>query len=521
MKTTDDIQNSIMFIEKNITDDLSIANLANQSFFSKTHYQRLFRQIVGEPVMEYIKNRRLQLACRELFKTDETVLDIALKYGYGSHEGFTRAFKSYFGANPKEFRKNKKYYKMGESDMLSNEVMNRISQSAERISAILSNFSTTAEDLSARASKVADEQRANGITVKILSAELGHLAKRVYDFREKNVKTLTVGEVAAFEMSDRIMSILKCIDDITFQMNIIRLLSAVETARMGSLSGIFTPIDDNYGSLCTELVGSKETMNDLIGESVVLLRADIKNEADNCLKQANKLMSELVKETEKVVNTLHNVAKKLENRGKGFMKIANDAAKKAAEIKANADMLNDKEHFSNAVKNIENTSFVFNLHAFNATVESARAGNTKECVTAAEEVKKLAHKIAVTHSQCLDIYNEYIGLINLLTRNDKMTTQEIHSKCIDDIIFQAELLTTQFSLEAERINCNSFRNPAKTAEEALSLLQENKNLSEFCKSAEKISDDLRKVTEEMPAAVSFLIFVSEYENLIARIKKII
>ena len=53
MKNPNAINGSIDFIESRLTKAIDIGELAQQAFFSKTHYQRLFRAAVGEPVMEY------------------------------------------------------------------------------------------------------------------------------------------------------------------------------------------------------------------------------------------------------------------------------------------------------------------------------------------------------------------------------------------------------------------------------------------------------------------------------------
>ena len=73
--------------------------------FSKYHYQRIFREAVGDSVMGYVARRRISLAAMELARTDASVLKIALKYGYDSHEGFTRSFRSHMGITPTEYRK--------------------------------------------------------------------------------------------------------------------------------------------------------------------------------------------------------------------------------------------------------------------------------------------------------------------------------------------------------------------------------------------------------------------------------
>lgn len=96
---------SLEDIENRITEKLTVGNLANNVYFSKYHYGRLFRETVGDSVMEYVTKRKLTLAGRVLLETDSTVLDIALDFGFDSHEGFTRSFKAYMGVTPTNYRK--------------------------------------------------------------------------------------------------------------------------------------------------------------------------------------------------------------------------------------------------------------------------------------------------------------------------------------------------------------------------------------------------------------------------------
>ena len=96
---------SLDLIEERIQEKLTLEMLADNVHFSKYHYQRLFREIVGDSVMSYVTKRRLLLAAEELRDTDVPILDIALKYGYESHEGFTRSFKAYMGIAPTQYRK--------------------------------------------------------------------------------------------------------------------------------------------------------------------------------------------------------------------------------------------------------------------------------------------------------------------------------------------------------------------------------------------------------------------------------
>lgn len=96
---------SLNMIEERIHEKLTVETLASGIHFSKYHYQRLFREAVGECVMGYVARRRIALAAEELAESRCTILDLALKYGYDSHEGFTRSFKAYMGVTPAQYRK--------------------------------------------------------------------------------------------------------------------------------------------------------------------------------------------------------------------------------------------------------------------------------------------------------------------------------------------------------------------------------------------------------------------------------
>lgn len=100
----DMIKSAIAFIENRLTENFTINEIADH-FFQKLHCHRLFHSILGKPVMEYIKKRRLLLAFHELCGTKTHVFAIALKYEYKSYEGFTRALKRYYGIAPSCYRK--------------------------------------------------------------------------------------------------------------------------------------------------------------------------------------------------------------------------------------------------------------------------------------------------------------------------------------------------------------------------------------------------------------------------------
>ncbi|MDR2599540.1 MAG: AraC family transcriptional regulator [Oscillospiraceae bacterium] len=100
------IQRTVDFIEDNLEKETEIEQLANIAYLSPFYFQRLFTRLVKKPVREYIKLRRLALACKTLTSKNVRILDIALDCGFSSHEFLTKTFKEAFGITPDQYRKN-------------------------------------------------------------------------------------------------------------------------------------------------------------------------------------------------------------------------------------------------------------------------------------------------------------------------------------------------------------------------------------------------------------------------------
>ena len=100
------IQKAVDYIEDTLPQKHTPEELAGIAALSLFYFQRLFTKLVKRPVSEYIKMRRLAKACEVLADKNARILDIALEYGFNSHESFTKNFKSAFGITPDEYRTN-------------------------------------------------------------------------------------------------------------------------------------------------------------------------------------------------------------------------------------------------------------------------------------------------------------------------------------------------------------------------------------------------------------------------------
>lgn len=101
------IRNAVEYMERNITEDITMYDVAKHVNISPFYFQKGFSILCGYSVTEYIRMRRLALAGEELITSDITVLDLAIKYGYDSPDSFTKAFSRFHGYTPMAVRKNK------------------------------------------------------------------------------------------------------------------------------------------------------------------------------------------------------------------------------------------------------------------------------------------------------------------------------------------------------------------------------------------------------------------------------
>nr|WP_304214876.1 AraC family transcriptional regulator [Fredinandcohnia onubensis] len=91
----------IDYIENHLTDELPLESISEYAGVSDFHFRKIFFYLSGLTLSEYIKNRRLSEANKDLLN-GEKVTDVAFKYGYQSVDGFTRAFKKWSGFLPSD-----------------------------------------------------------------------------------------------------------------------------------------------------------------------------------------------------------------------------------------------------------------------------------------------------------------------------------------------------------------------------------------------------------------------------------
>lgn len=93
-------------VEAALDEELDVAAVARAHGTTEYHLRRMFSALAGMPVSEYVRRRRMTIAAAELVGGAPSLLDVAVRHGYGSVEAFARAFRAVHGIGPAEARRD-------------------------------------------------------------------------------------------------------------------------------------------------------------------------------------------------------------------------------------------------------------------------------------------------------------------------------------------------------------------------------------------------------------------------------
>ena len=102
------IKKSLIYLETNYHENITIAQIAKVSNFSESYFSKLFRQLTGSSFTRYLKDYRLERAAQMLRNSDSRVSNVAFLVGFNNLSYFTRAFKTKYKINPKAYKEKYK-----------------------------------------------------------------------------------------------------------------------------------------------------------------------------------------------------------------------------------------------------------------------------------------------------------------------------------------------------------------------------------------------------------------------------
>ena len=91
------------YIRSHINEDISIDTIAKEISYSESYARKIFIKHLGMTPAVYIRRLKLSKSALKLRDENCQILDLAMKMGFGSADGYQRAFRREFGCNPKEY----------------------------------------------------------------------------------------------------------------------------------------------------------------------------------------------------------------------------------------------------------------------------------------------------------------------------------------------------------------------------------------------------------------------------------
>jgi AraC family transcriptional regulator len=101
---TQRLQRVLDYIEAYFHLDLRFEDLAAEACLSPYHFSRLFREATGLSPHRYVVERRVEAARQELARSNLSLVEIGLAFGFGSQANFTRVFRNATGLTPGQYR---------------------------------------------------------------------------------------------------------------------------------------------------------------------------------------------------------------------------------------------------------------------------------------------------------------------------------------------------------------------------------------------------------------------------------
>lgn len=92
-------------IMTNLERHITIAELSQTLHISATQVKSCFHKVYGMPIYAYARSQRMEAASSLLSETDQSILEIAGKFGYENGSKFAGAFRRVKGVSPSEYRR--------------------------------------------------------------------------------------------------------------------------------------------------------------------------------------------------------------------------------------------------------------------------------------------------------------------------------------------------------------------------------------------------------------------------------
>lgn len=93
-----------VFIDSHFAENINLDNIADEAFFSKFHFMRLFKSTYGKTPHQYLTAVRIEKA-KLLLQTNISIADVCFSVGFDSISSFTGLFKRLTSTTPSAYQK--------------------------------------------------------------------------------------------------------------------------------------------------------------------------------------------------------------------------------------------------------------------------------------------------------------------------------------------------------------------------------------------------------------------------------
>lgn len=98
------VRQAAEWIDGHYSEELSLGSLAEQYHVESSYFSKVFRQEIGENLIFYITNKRIEKAKEYVKNTEMNLAEVAFLVGYDDYTYFSRVFKKNTGMSPREYR---------------------------------------------------------------------------------------------------------------------------------------------------------------------------------------------------------------------------------------------------------------------------------------------------------------------------------------------------------------------------------------------------------------------------------
>ncbi|WNR43475.1 AraC family transcriptional regulator [Paenibacillus roseipurpureus] len=109
-KLPTNIMQAVQYMHRCAAQDINMKQIAESTGWSQEHFSRVFRSYVGSSPITYLMRLRVELACRSLTHTKDSIRQIAEHSGFKSEYYFSRVFRQFKSVTPSDYRKRSGKY---------------------------------------------------------------------------------------------------------------------------------------------------------------------------------------------------------------------------------------------------------------------------------------------------------------------------------------------------------------------------------------------------------------------------